>query len=150
MWVSIFGSHFSNFFRYCYFGPLGMSYSLQLLITMNYPYISSLQLSQASLARAERRIVESAVRQNGLALEWASEDLRADRDVAPWWEVSWGEWQRLNFSKNLKVCWEVGVFPLDGCGWIDFLEFVDLVLSEGGKHYLHKITATNPKTKTIV
>ena len=35
-----------------------------------------------SAARAERRIVESAVRQNGLALQWASENLRADRDVA--------------------------------------------------------------------
>lgn len=31
--------------------------------------------------RSERRLVESAVRQNGLALQWASEALRADRDV---------------------------------------------------------------------
>ena len=100
-------------FLYCNFGIFWSCWdAIQLIAAYNYHYshlrssVFLIHLCQAPRcsARAERRIVESAVRQNGLALEWASEDLRADRDVEPWWEVSWGEWQRMNFSKNQWRC----------------------------------------------
>ena len=57
------------------------------VICLTYIFVGLLGMfsfTAAAGGRDERRIVESAVRQNGLALEWASQQLRADRDVAPW------------------------------------------------------------------
>lgn len=81
------------------------------VICLTYIFVGLLGMfsfTAAAGGRDERRIVESAVRQNGLALEWASQQLRADRDVAPWplEDLRYRSSQGVSYDKYTGLNWE--------------------------------------------